>query len=46
VRDWGPPFHGEDAAYFVGIHCNKHSIGLDANVTLYIGALPSIHRQT
>jgi formyl-CoA transferase len=19
VRDWGPPFHDEDAAYFVGI---------------------------
>src|ERR1700694_5503149 len=29
VRDWGPPFHGEDAAYFVGINRNKRSIGLD-----------------
>src|SRR6201984_800601 len=27
--DWGPPFHGEDAAYFVGINRNKRSIGLD-----------------
>jgi formyl-CoA transferase len=29
VRDWGPPFHGDDAAYFVGINRNKRSIGLD-----------------
>src|SRR5258708_37923285 len=29
VRDWGPPVHGEDAAYFVGINRNKRSIGLD-----------------
>jgi crotonobetainyl-CoA:carnitine CoA-transferase CaiB-like acyl-CoA transferase len=29
VRDWGPPFHGEDAAYFIGINRNKRSIGLD-----------------
>ena len=29
VRDWGPPFHGEDAAYFVGINRNKRSVGLD-----------------
>jgi Predicted acyl-CoA transferases/carnitine dehydratase len=29
VRDWGPPFHGEDAAYFVGINRNKRGIGLD-----------------
>ena len=29
VRDWGPPFHGEDAAYYVGINRNKRSIGLD-----------------
>src|ERR1700688_2450374 len=28
VRDWGPPFHGDDAAYFVGINRNKRSIGL------------------
>src|SRR4051794_28724434 len=28
VRDWGPPFHGEDAAYFIGINRNKRSIGL------------------
>src|SRR3982074_90096 len=28
-RDWGPPFHGDDAAYFVGLHRNKRSIGLD-----------------
>src|SRR5712664_3304017 len=29
VRDWGPPFHDDDAAYFVGINRNKRSIGLD-----------------
>lgn len=29
VRDWGPPFHEEDAAYFLGINRNKRSIGLD-----------------
>src|SRR5260370_6010154 len=29
VRDWGPPFDGDDAAYFVGINRNKRSIGLD-----------------
>ena len=29
VREWGPPFHEEDAAYFVGINRNKRSIGLD-----------------
>ena len=29
TRDWGPPFHGDDAAYFVGINRNKRSIGLD-----------------
>src|SRR6476646_7247999 len=29
VRDWGPPFHEDDAAYFVGINRNKRSIGVD-----------------
>jgi formyl-CoA transferase len=29
VRDWGPPFHEGDAAYFVGLNRNKRSIGLD-----------------
>ena len=29
TRDWGPPFHEGDAAYFVGINRNKRSIGLD-----------------
>lgn len=29
VRDWGPPFHDEDAAYFVGVNRNKRSVGLD-----------------
>jgi len=29
VRDWGPPFHEEDSAYFIGINRNKRSVGLD-----------------
>ncbi len=29
TRDWGPPFHEEDAAYFIGINRNKRAIGLD-----------------
>ena len=29
VRDWGPPFQGDDASYFIGVNRNKRSIGLD-----------------
>mgnify|MGYP003790888735 CR=1 FL=1 len=29
TRDWGPPFHEEDAAYFLGVNRNKRSMGLD-----------------
>jgi len=29
VRDWGPPFHEQDAAYFIGVNRNKRAIGLD-----------------
>src|SRR5215471_14306921 len=29
VRDWGPPFHDDDASYYIGINRNKRSIGLD-----------------
>ncbi|MYC58638.1 MAG: CoA transferase, partial [Gammaproteobacteria bacterium] len=29
TRDWGPPFHEGDAAYFLGLNRNKRSIGLD-----------------
>ena len=29
VRDWGPPFHEDDASYFIGVNRNKQSIGLD-----------------
>jgi formyl-CoA transferase len=29
VRDWGPPFHDDDAAYFIGVNRNKRSVGLD-----------------
>jgi len=29
VRDWGPPFHEDDASYFIGVNRNKRSIALD-----------------
>jgi formyl-CoA transferase len=29
TRDWGPPFHEGDAAYFIGVNRNKRSMGLD-----------------
>ncbi|WP_428487029.1 CaiB/BaiF CoA transferase family protein [Rhodopila sp.] len=29
VRDWGPPFHGGDASYFIGVNRNKRAIALD-----------------
>jgi formyl-CoA transferase/CoA:oxalate CoA-transferase len=28
-RTWGPPFQGEDAAYFVGLNSGKQSVALD-----------------
>ena len=29
ARAWGPPFYGEDSAYFVNLHRNKKSVALD-----------------
>ena len=29
VRDWGPPFHDDDASYFIGINRNKKSLALN-----------------
>ncbi len=29
TRDWGPPFHDDDASYFIGVNRNKRSMGLD-----------------
>lgn len=29
TRDWGPPFHENDSAYFVGVNRNKRAMGLD-----------------
>jgi crotonobetainyl-CoA:carnitine CoA-transferase CaiB-like acyl-CoA transferase len=29
TRQWGPPFVGEDAAYFLSVNRNKRSIALD-----------------
>jgi crotonobetainyl-CoA:carnitine CoA-transferase CaiB-like acyl-CoA transferase len=28
-RTWGPPFYGEDAAYFVGLNSGKQSLAID-----------------
>jgi crotonobetainyl-CoA:carnitine CoA-transferase CaiB-like acyl-CoA transferase len=28
-RTWGPPFHGVDAAYFVGLNSGKRSLAID-----------------
>ena len=28
-RTWGPPFHGADAAYFVGLNSGKQSLAID-----------------
>jgi crotonobetainyl-CoA:carnitine CoA-transferase CaiB-like acyl-CoA transferase len=29
ARHWGPPFYGEDSAYFVTLHRNKQSVEID-----------------
>jgi formyl-CoA transferase/CoA:oxalate CoA-transferase len=29
ARGWGPPFHGDDAAYFVNLNRNKQSVEID-----------------
>jgi len=29
VRDWGPPFHEGEAAYFIGVNRNKRGMALD-----------------
>ena len=29
TRDWGPPFHEGDAAYYIGVNRNKRGMGLD-----------------
>jgi crotonobetainyl-CoA:carnitine CoA-transferase CaiB-like acyl-CoA transferase len=28
-RTWGPPFHGADASYFVGLNSGKQSLAID-----------------
>ena len=33
TRDWGPPFHEDDAAYFIGVNRNKRSLGLNLSTT-------------
>ena len=32
-RTWGPPFHGEDASYFVGLNSGKESVAIDLKTT-------------
>ena len=29
TRDWGPPFHEDDASYFIGVNRNKRAMALD-----------------
>jgi crotonobetainyl-CoA:carnitine CoA-transferase CaiB-like acyl-CoA transferase len=29
TRRWGPPFHGDDAAYFLAVNRNRRSVALD-----------------
>ena len=29
TRAWGPPWHGEDATYYLGLNRNKRSVALD-----------------
>lgn len=29
TRDWGPPFHDDDASYYIGVNRNKLCMGLD-----------------
>ncbi|MGH7211121.1 MAG: CoA transferase, partial [Acetobacteraceae bacterium] len=29
TREWGPPFEGDAASYYIGVNRNKRSIGLD-----------------
>lgn len=29
TRDWGPPFHEDDSAYYIGVNRNKRAMGLD-----------------
>ena len=28
-RGWGPPFHGDNATFFLGLNCGKRSISID-----------------
>ena len=32
-RTWGPPFHGADASYFVGLNSGKQSLAIDLKTT-------------
>jgi len=32
TRDWGPPFHEDDGAYYIGVNRNKRSLGLNLSM--------------
>src|SRR5438067_3451959 len=38
TRGWGPPFVGEDAAYFLSLNRNKRSVALDLETIAGAGA--------
>ncbi len=33
TRHWGPPFHGDDAAYFLSVNRDRRSVALDLTTT-------------